>query len=300
MAEVHLWASADAPQSVPAGGATAAELRQHAERHGAGAIVRRLRGRQNLWPVLNDISDRLPRRQAIDSLDFHTHGRPGEIIVGPDIIDVDFWRASRSRAHSIRFGVDAVVTFIGCDVANLAEGEYFLAEAAWTLLSAHGGQVTASTYYGLIDPTTGSTRHPNATEKTAVVRAGRGVANIAGAEFLRTDRIRGEVELWKQRFDTLRARTAGMSGAVCIEDGHTAIWQADYWINRRGERPSYHAVYRAYGALQRARDAARRLNGRWSDEGTFRPTFGGPVRCAPPVQRLEFDPLGFEAPETTH
>jgi hypothetical protein len=64
----------------------------------------------------------------LDAMDFHTHGAPGVIGIGEDKLTVNALDQFRDQGVDALFKTGARVEFHGCNVAEGAIGELFLAE----------------------------------------------------------------------------------------------------------------------------------------------------------------------------
>jgi hypothetical protein len=145
---VHLWS--DPPNKKPFLGANAIA-------HADGDPVYRVDSAANLENVFKEL---LKKNTFVAKLDFHTHGFPGGIALGSELLwalDDTTTKGGRhvvSLAHFRDKGYDQVflagahVFFHGCNVADTAEGELFLAVFGSIFLRVRGGRVGGSTSTG--------------------------------------------------------------------------------------------------------------------------------------------------------
>jgi len=113
-------------------------------------------------------------KEPLSKLDFHTHGRKGALGIGKDHLDVSSLKQFEGHEFDTIFSKDAKIFFHGCNVAEGATGERFLAEFGVVFLKKGGGRVGASSTAGLRDPLfSGKSFHaPNSTVYANVLADG--------------------------------------------------------------------------------------------------------------------------------
>lgn len=125
------------------------ELVSQAENHSEGRWAQRQGGHiykqidhvQLLIAFLEELRDRGAR---IDGMDFHSHGGPGGIRLGPGEGNQLVWgniHHFRNRNIDRIFRPNAHIAFYGCQVARDLGGEYFLTRVGWIFLRSGGGAV---------------------------------------------------------------------------------------------------------------------------------------------------------------
>jgi hypothetical protein len=84
-----------------------------------------------------------------DTLNFHTHGSGGSIALGSTSLNSGSIEQLEKQGFDRLFSATCVITFEGCNVAEGASGEFFLAKVGDVLLSVNGGKVRGNTGAGL-------------------------------------------------------------------------------------------------------------------------------------------------------
>ena len=94
-------------------------------------------------PSLSLLFRKLKEKKArLTHVDFHTHGSPGSLAIGSDHLNrTTLLRDFAGRGFDAVFAKDARIFFHGCNIAEKAVGELFLAEVAVTFLKSGGGRV---------------------------------------------------------------------------------------------------------------------------------------------------------------
>ncbi|AUD01092.1 DUF4347 domain-containing protein [Spirosoma pollinicola] len=117
-------------------------------------------------PVINvnemrqALDDLLRTNTSVEQLLIETHGGPGKIGIGVDVIDhtfVNSWFGD--RGYERLFASSARILFNGCNVAEGANGWRFLEAFGTVFLKLNGGQVTGWTSGGSSNPFNGHVVH---------------------------------------------------------------------------------------------------------------------------------------------
>lgn len=231
---------------------------RHAEGHaghstlGAGSVAE-----------LKHAFQRMLSGPELDAMDFHTHGSPGSILLGEDRLNVNTLDELRDCGFEGLFKAGAVVEFLGCNVAEEARGEVFLAEFGAIVLRGQGGEVRGSTSVGFQDPLfSGEMAHFWGDWVTAEVLAG-GAVRLRNHRHLHPHLIRGGIERLRQLVAERRRRSAGRareSGLGSLRElaligVESDLDRAERYLDANGGRPSYRFVYHAYDFLSQARTA---------------------------------------------
>lgn len=199
----------------------------------------------------------------LDYLDFHTHGGAGSIQLGSDSFDRFDLGGRRGRFHNQQFDQlfrpGARIAFHGCNVANDAEGELFLAKVAYVFLRSNGGTASGHTGYALSTQAWGL-------EAGTPLYVGQEVqarVNSQGTVILRNNAhlLPGRMRL---SATMLRSRARlGLSwrsvGPEVRRHLQTAIRQLDDIIHRTHQHPSYQQLYDDYQMLTYLRDYVNRM-----------------------------------------
>jgi hypothetical protein len=128
-----------------------------------------------------------------DSVNFHTHGNSGTIALGSVSLNLDSYKQLENQDFGRLFAKDCVITFEGCNVAEEANGEYFLIEIAQTLLLSKGGKVRGNTGSGFGNTFSGGDSfHPFGTWITANIGAG-GTLRLENGVHLNRDNIQKRI-----------------------------------------------------------------------------------------------------------
>lgn len=136
--------------------------------------------------------------ERVQHLDFHVHGSPqgGAIYLGNDILSwqsIDVRLIENTGVQRV-FKTNCHIAFLGCDVADEANGEAFLAVIGKALLPISGGTVKGNTSWGLQDPfgwlsSTHAWHPPTGTWVTATVAPG-GSVTLSNHVWLYPNRLR--------------------------------------------------------------------------------------------------------------
>lgn len=163
-------------------------------------------GHKTLVEQVNSVNDllRLFTRLANESdvwhtLNFYTHGSGGAIALGSNHLDLSSLERFENQDLSRIFAANCVITFDGCNVAEGAQGEFFLVEVGDVFLSVNGGKVRGSTgagfgYWGGSD----SSVHPFGDWITATVGPG-GTIRFDKLNHLHPDRINERIAEYSRR-----------------------------------------------------------------------------------------------------
>jgi hypothetical protein len=90
-----------------------------------------------------------------DAVTFTTHGGPGSIRLGAEDFDaVDCRDGGRFKGCEELFNQGCSIKFLGCEVAQGADGEEFLVEIGKSLLLERGGTVSGCSTYAYQNPFT--------------------------------------------------------------------------------------------------------------------------------------------------
>jgi hypothetical protein len=102
---------------------------------------------------LKRVFDRLKNTHVpLHRMDFHTHGGPGGLAIGSEWLGIDTVREFHGHKFETVFASNARIFFHGCNVAERAVGELFLALCGVIFLNKGGGRVGASSTAGYMDP----------------------------------------------------------------------------------------------------------------------------------------------------
>jgi hypothetical protein len=120
------------------------------------AAVRHISSLTPIYPV--DVAGRIELRDALDKLVsdgetfsrciFETHGSPGAIAFGKELITGDTFRGWLNRGYNKIFNLQSRIYFNGCDIADDERGWDFLDGAGHLFLSRYGGQAMAQSEPG--------------------------------------------------------------------------------------------------------------------------------------------------------
>ena len=134
------------------------------------------------------------QNKKIDKLDFHTHGGPGKLAIGSERLGFETLKNFRDKGFDQIFTPEARVFFHGCNVAENAAGELFLAEFGQIFLKTGGGRVGGSTSVGMTDVifNTGKTIHFWGDTVYAYVLPG-GKATLKNHRHLDSRHIEGQI-----------------------------------------------------------------------------------------------------------
>jgi hypothetical protein len=199
----------------------------------------------------------------LDAMDFHTHGHAGSVNLGQNWLNVNALDGFRGEGFDAIFKAGARVEFLGCNIAEQAVGELFLAEFGSIFLRRHGGEVLGSTSVGFQDPLyTGEIPHFWGVWVTAEVFGG-GAVRMRNHRHLHPHLIRREIgrlrELVESRLTNRPRARAPHPGSTGLDewallDVAQQLDQAESYLDLNGGRPSYRFVYHAYDSLSRAHD----------------------------------------------
>ena len=78
-------------------------------------------------------------------VNFHTHGSGGSIALGSTSLNSRSLERLENQDFDRIFAANSVITFDGCNVAEGAQGEFFLVEVGDVLLSVKGGKIRGNT-----------------------------------------------------------------------------------------------------------------------------------------------------------
>jgi hypothetical protein len=211
---------------------------------------------------------RLLEGPKLDAMDFHTHGAPGAVELGTDHLTVNTLEEFRNEGFDALFKAGGVVEFHGCNVAERAIGELFLAEFGSIFLRGAGGEVRGSTSYGFQDPLySGETAHLWGEWVTAEVRVGGGV-RMRNQLHLHPHLIRRGIERLRQLVAQQSTPRAGRArqpgpvglGAIAMMGVSADLDLAERYLDSNGGQPSYRSVYFARDSLSRARRSLGEAN----------------------------------------
>jgi hypothetical protein len=120
------------------------------------ASIRRLTGSASIYKIA--VEGRFDLVDALDKLVsdgetfsrciFETHGSPGAIYFGQDLIDGDVFRGWTNRGYNKVFNLWSHIYFNGCNIADNETGWDFLDGAGKLFLTHGGGQASAQSEVG--------------------------------------------------------------------------------------------------------------------------------------------------------
>ncbi len=111
-----------------------------------GGIIANVKGLTDLESVFREL---IYDGVELASADFHTHGGDGQISLGTDTFDrAKLVKMFDGKGYDALFAENAAISFLGCNVAHGAPGEYFLTEVARVLVGRRGGTAQGETGAG--------------------------------------------------------------------------------------------------------------------------------------------------------
>lgn len=177
-----------------------------------------------------------------NSVNFHTHGTGGAIALGSTFLDLDSYVRLENNDFGRLFAKDCVITFEGCEVADGADGEYFLIEIARTLLINKGGKVRGNTNFGFGNIFTGGdSSHPFGTWVSANLSVG-GALNLVNGKHLHRDNIFKKIKALSEQIarcekyfrqgEKQRVEKAKLEAEVWMRsESWQGRWQAARWLD---------------------------------------------------------------------
>jgi hypothetical protein len=176
---------------------------------------------------------------VFDEMDFHTHGGPGGIALGSDSLDYLTMQKLEGLSFDKLFARQAMITFTGCNVAEGAQGEYFLVRAGKALLRNGGGKVLGSTGAGLADPIfSGDVYHPFGDWVTATIGPG-GTATLRGHKYLIPKKLRERISQAQSRMtDEPRVAATEIAQATTYlaSGSEWDLMQASLWLDQADKK----------------------------------------------------------------
>lgn len=109
-------------------------------------------GAQSVQDFVNLLAKYRDGGRHMSALEFNTHGGPGIVQLGNEVLKVADLRKIAGRGYHTAFAAGAKVFFHGCNVAEGTMGNEFLITFGEVLLRGGGGSVGASTSRGFSHP----------------------------------------------------------------------------------------------------------------------------------------------------
>lgn len=236
---------------------TGLSLFQQAERHAAQGSA----GRggtsadvtvpvSHVQDVVGYLSDLERTGVRVSFMDFHVHGGPGEISIGNEAI-FSWRRTFGGRGLESLFSPGARIEFHGCNVADGADGEAFLADCAWTMLRYNGGSAMGGAAYQLAYPGAAVPLNPGR-EVTAEIDPGGHVV-LRNARWLIPTRIRARHRALSDWLERARRRRRQPEAAT------TDLESVDQLLSDAARLAEGHPTYRDLALASNKLDAAARV-----------------------------------------
>jgi hypothetical protein len=188
-----------------------------------GAIGIRLANFEDFWRALDGM---VVRNDRISRMVIETHGSPGAMYFGNDMVAVSSILGLRGRRYETLFDENAHIFLNGCNIAETecstgtcgpaGNGRKFLFEMAKLFLSSGGGRVGASTSKGLGTPIANKVYHLwGTTVYVFINKGGTKIRLAAGAE------LPGPTGQWKVKLPRDEVVFYNFAGdrSVSWEDG---------------------------------------------------------------------------------
>ena len=245
MSMVHMWS--DVPGKFGASSMPAAHLHTKSGETniGVGSLF-----------SLKQVLERLKHRTApLQKMDFHTHGGPGGIAIGREWLGIDTI-GEFPRELSTVFAKGARIFFHGCNVAEGAKGELFLALFGVTFLNKRGGRVGGSTTAGYADPLfTGKVFHAPGSAVYAHIKEG-GWVTLQNHTHLNLEHLEAHTRFLDETFPLFRDQ-----GSRKVLEGREYLRKSKEHL-KKGSSPtiaSIRELYWAHEEVVKAGDIAVKL-----------------------------------------